>query len=66
MGLDRLVWGLNTVKLKRFVSSQIIQTYCRENPAFSLMDMGACCWGLKQPGHEADSSPPSNAEIKNK
>jgi len=66
MGLDCLVWGLNTGKGKRFVSSQIIQTYCRGHPAFCSVDMGACCWGVKQPGHEADSSPPSNAEIKNK
>jgi hypothetical protein len=40
-------------------------TYILCEPASSPMGTGAFFPGVKQPGHEADHSPPSSAEVKN-
>jgi hypothetical protein len=41
-----------------------IQTVPEAHPASYSMDTGAISLEVKRPGHEADNSPASNAEVK--
>jgi hypothetical protein len=48
-----------------FIPLQIIHTGSRAHPASHLMGTGGYFPGMKQPGCEADLSPPTDVKIKN-
>jgi hypothetical protein len=49
---------------KNFIFSIVSRPDLGAHPAFYIMGPGAVSQVVKQPGHEADHSPPASAEIK--
>jgi hypothetical protein len=65
-GLDGQGVGVQVLIRARFSFLRIVQTSSRAHPTSYPMGAGrAVSPGVKQLGHEADHSPPNNAEVKN-
>jgi hypothetical protein len=57
--------GFGSRQGKRFSILQNVKTGCGAHPPSHQMDTGVPYPGVKQPGREANHSPPSSADIKN-
>jgi hypothetical protein len=58
-------WGLFHGRARDFSVLHSIQTGSGAHPSSYSLDTGECFHGIKWPGHKADHSSPSGAEVKN-